>query len=85
MAPSEQIRLIARTTMKTVLKLEGKLIGYRLIGMVRRFITRLTTPPTTKRTAARSTKPCFNGETPFIFLNLNGKDARTKVKGNSTW
>jgi hypothetical protein len=64
--------------MKTVLKLEGKLTGYRLMGMVRRFITRLTTPPITKRTAAMSTIPCFNGETPFILLNLSDKDAHTR-------
>jgi len=53
-----------------VLKLEGRLIGYKLLmGIVRRANTKLTTPPITNRTAAKSTKPCFNGETPFIFFN----------------
>lgn len=39
-----------------------------MIGIVRILITKLTTPPITKRTAAKSTKPCFRGEGPFILI-----------------
>jgi len=65
------MRLIARTATDTVVKLkpEGRLIGYRFVmGIVSRLTTRLTTPPTTKKIAAKSTTPCFNGEAPFIFF-----------------
>jgi hypothetical protein len=70
-APREHIKLIARTATETVvrLKLDGKEIGYKLvIGRVSRFTTRLTSPPTTKKIAAKSTIPCFNGEAAFIFF-----------------
>jgi len=81
MAPREQIKVIARTTIETVLKLVGKVIGYRLaMGRVRMVIIRLTTPPITKRTAARSTTPCFQGEAPFISLNLNRSWVAESVK-----
>ena len=61
------MRIIAKNAMKTVLKLVGSVIGYRLvIGIVKRFITRLTTPPITKKMAAMSTNACFNGEILFI-------------------
>jgi len=54
--------------MNDAVKLVGKLRGYMLLmGMVRIVIARLTIPPITKRMAARSTKPCFNGECPFNF------------------
>ena len=46
-----------------------------LIGSDRIVIARLTTPPITNRMAAKSTKPCFKGEAPFIFpLNLRPKN-----------
>jgi hypothetical protein len=71
--------------MKTVLKLEGRLSGYRLaIGTVRSVNIKLTTPPITNRTAARSTSPCLNGETPFIFLKPQAKSGQEAVKDNST-
>lgn len=44
------------------------------MGIVSRLMIRLTTPPTTKKTAAKSTNPCFTGETPFIF---NTKELHT--------
>jgi hypothetical protein len=54
-----------------------------LIGIARTVIARLTTPPITKRMAAMSTKPCFNGEAPFNF-NHSMLDYRvTSVK--SRW
>jgi len=69
-APNEQIKLIPSTTRNEVPSVEGSVKdGYTLwIGIVRRVMMRLTTPPITNIIAARSTKPCFNGEAPFIFF-----------------
>jgi hypothetical protein len=68
MAPNEQIRLTPKTTSEVgvnpVRVLRGLLV---LIGKARMVIARLTTPPITNSMAAKSTKPCFSGETPFIF------------------
>jgi len=51
-----------------MLKLDGRLIGYRrVMGIVRRVNTKVTTPPIANITPARSTIPCFNGEILFIF------------------
>jgi hypothetical protein len=68
MAPKEQIRLTPKTTIEVGVKLVRVLRGlFMLMGKARMVIARLTTPPTTNSMAARSTKPCFSGETPFIF------------------
>jgi hypothetical protein len=68
-APKEQIRLMPRTTRKTVLRLDGMVRGYTLaMGIVSRLMMRLTTPPITKKTAARSTNPCFTGEITLIIF-----------------
>jgi hypothetical protein len=68
MAPKEQIRLTPKTTIgvsvKPVRVLRGSLM---LMGKASVVIARLTTPPITNSMAARSTKPCFSGEAPFIF------------------
>jgi hypothetical protein len=68
MAPKEQIRLTPKTTIEVNVKpvriLRGLLM---LMGKARMVIARLTTPPIANSTAARSTKPCFSGEAPFIF------------------
>jgi hypothetical protein len=67
MAPNEQIRLTPKTTIEVGVKLVRVLSGLlMLMGKARMVIARLTTPPTTNSMAARSTKPCFSGETPFI-------------------
>jgi hypothetical protein len=42
------------------------------MGIVRTVMMRLTTPPITKKTAAKSTKPCFTGEIAFIILSTSG-------------
>lgn len=69
MAPKEEISITARTTIDAADKPVGMLRGLlMLIGKDRTVIARLTTPPMTKSMAARSTKPCFSGETPFNFL-----------------
>ena len=68
MAPKEQIRLTPKTTIEVGVKPVRVLRGLlMLIGNARMVIARLTTPPITKSIAAKSTKPCFSGEAPFIF------------------
>ena len=68
MAPNEQIRLTPNTTIETGVRPARVLRGLlMLIGKARMVIARLTTPPITNSTAAKSTKPCFSGEAPFIF------------------
>ena len=81
MAPNEQIRLTPKTTIEVgvmpVKVLRGLLV---LIGKARMVIASITTPPITNSMAAKSTKPCFSGETPFIFHDLHAGVPLTQVK-----
>jgi hypothetical protein len=85
MAPKEQIRLTPKTTIevgvKAVRVLRGSLM---LMGKARTVIARLTTPPIANSMAAKSTKPCFSGEAPFIFHDLHDDVQPMQVKARWT-